>query len=96
MVPFCLFTTLTPVVASLSAVLMSVLSIRHHKEKYFSQESELPQGSILGPLFFAIMLNDIANKVNVNVWYFADDHKSFAEINCVIDAITLQHTLSVI
>ena len=38
--------------------------------------SRLPQGSILGPLFFIIFMNDLLDKiVNTSCYLFADDSK---------------------
>ena len=40
----------------------------------------MPQGSILGPLFIVIYINDLTDNLNGNVKLFADDTSLFSEI----------------
>ena len=40
----------------------------------------VPQGSILGPLFFPISINDLTNNLKNNVKLFANDTSLFSEI----------------
>lgn len=55
--------------------------------------SGVPQGSHLGPLLFAILINDIVNVITSKVLLYADDMKICREISSVSDCILLQQDL---
>ena len=54
--------------------------------------SGVPQGSILGPLFFVLFINDIYENIeaNTNIALYADDTKIWREINSNNDCNILQ------
>ena len=44
-------------------------------------EAEIPQGSILGPLFFLVYINDLSDGLTANPKLFADDTSLFSVID---------------
>ena len=44
----------------------------------------VPQGSVLGPLFFLVYINDLVDNINCDIKMFADDKSLFS---CVYDPV---------
>ena len=64
---------------------------------FFTIESGVPQGSVLGPLLFLIYINDLETNIKSNIKFFADDTMLFSIVNDpLISAIDLNHDLNVI
>ena len=55
--------------------------------------SGVPQGTILGPVLFLVLISDISSIVSSNITSFADDIKVFATINDPTDCDNLQSDL---
>ena len=64
---------------------------------YFSIESGVPQGSVIGPLLFLVYINDLERNIKSNVKFFADDTMLFSIVKYPeISANDLNHDLDVI
>ena len=56
--------------------------------------SGVPQGSVLGPLFFLLFINDLEDVVKSSrVSFFADDTRVSKQIDCIEDCLLLQEDL---
>jgi hypothetical protein len=66
------------------------VGVNGYASKPFKQESGVPQGSVLGPLFFNIFINDLVDDLDVPHLLFADDMKIYLRIDSIDDALRLQ------
>jgi hypothetical protein len=66
------------------------VGVNGYASKSFKQESGVPQGSVLGPLFFNIFINDLVDDLDVPHLLFADDMKIYLAIDSIDDALRLQ------
>ena len=55
--------------------------INNQKSSKSKVISGVPQGSVLGPLLFLLMINDISEEINSNISLFADDTRISREIS---------------
>jgi ribonuclease P/MRP protein subunit RPP40 len=62
----------------------------------FQQLSGVPQGSVLGPLFFVIFSNDMTDLLNVPFQLYADDLKIYNVIETNEDCLKLQRNIDLI
>ena len=60
-----------------------VLKGQSQSSSWLSTRADVPQGSVLGPLFFLIYINDLPEGLNSEVKLFADDTSLFSIVNCV-------------
>lgn len=60
----------------------------------YTASSGVPQGSILGPLFFNIFVNDIMDNLDVRCLMYADDLKIFSRITSIEDCLKIQSNLT--
>ena len=58
--------------------------------------SEIPRGSVLGPILFVIFINDILERTKPDGLLFADDTKIIKYIMSREDALSLQADIDVL
>ena len=75
---------------SLPALIRDFLANREQRVLLNGKNSEwatisaaVPQGSVLGPLFFLVYINDLVDDLNSDVKIFADDTSLFSFVNDV-------------
>lgn len=66
-----------------------------YRSGVYRQKSGVPQGSVLGPLFFNLFVNDLATKLSVDCLMYADDVKLYREIGCREDCDALQRGINI-
>jgi ribonuclease P/MRP protein subunit RPP40 len=67
-----------------------------HKSCLFKQNCGVPQGSVFGPLFFNMFINDIVDVIDVSTLFYADDLKIYCTIESPQDCVRLQSKLDAI
>ena len=64
---------------------------------YSTVKSDVPQGSVLGPLLFLTYINDLERNIKSNIKFFADDTMLISIVNdLAISANDLNHDLHII
>lgn len=67
------------------------VALRSEYSNWLPVKSGVPQGSVLGPLFFLLYINDIDNSLpNCIITKFADDIKIFSDVS----DLSLQHAIN--
>ena len=86
---------------SLVKLIKSYLTGRMQCVKYLGHVSDkvpvlsgVPQGSVLGPLFFAIFINDVVKRIGSEVLLLADDLKMFRRVSSNYDCYLLQKDIN--
>ena len=57
----------------------------------FLLHSRIPQGSIIGPILFLILISNIAEDLEADVLIYVDDTKTLKTIHDVQDVMKLHH-----
>ena len=55
--------------------------------------SGVPQGTVLAPLLFTLLIADISDSVSSNIISFADDTRVYSHISTMTDSVLLQNDL---
>ena len=69
------------------------MQLNGHRSGLTEVRSRVPQGSILGPPFFTIFIDDIDEEVLCEISKFADDPKIASRVNTLYDIRSMQRAL---
>ena len=79
-----------------SKIILSV-ALNSSYSGYSIIESEVPQGSVLGPLLFLIYINDLERNIKSKIKFFADDAMLFSIVKVPTTSVAdLNHDLDLI
>jgi ribonuclease P/MRP protein subunit RPP40 len=80
-------------IASFLADRVQQMTINEDKSKWKDVASVIPQGSVLGPIFFVLYINDLPDEVDSDLFLFADDTKIISITKTRDDVELLQKDL---
>ena len=76
---------------------INISAVSRCVRRYLRSHVGVPQGSILGPLFFLVYINDLTDNLICNVKLFADDTSLFTVVRDPVSAASdLNHDLNLI
>ena len=64
------------------------------KSKWAPVLSGIPQGTVLGPLFFPLYINDIMAEIDSEFRLFADDSVCYRQIHSIEDTVKLRRAIN--
>ena len=71
------------------------MAVNVKESNWHDVSSEIPQGSVLGPLLFVLYINDLPDLTQSNTFLFADDINIFRPIINSDDQSILQQDITV-
>ena len=69
------------------------MQLNGHRSGWAEVRSSVPQVSVLGPLIFTILIEDINEDAFCEISKFADDTKIVSRVNTLNDIRSMQRTL---
>ena len=86
-------TTLMSCQMRITIVNVVLINTKLHMTIDIGKTQKSPQGTVLGPVLFLILMSDITEEINCNIVFFADDSRLYSAINRVTDCDDLQADL---